>query len=250
MKKIAKIAVGITLTAALAATAGTLAGCAGGASEKSGEAYALTHGTNRFIGYSKVTVSGDKVTDLILTEVNLPTQVKNADGKAYVVVTYGNVTINYDETDSKYKVGTQTIDEYFRSETNCKAYYDAAIAGNIQGATTADGAKETITKAVLSKEENGYWTRQDNDGKDYSRWKWNRDQTVAYVKANGVSGLSTLTKPETANGKDLLNADVTMWVDGNGVSTGATWSDLGSKPDANTFTSYAQLIVKAYNAAK
>lgn len=68
---------------------------------------------------------------------------------------------------------------------------------------------------------------------DY-KWKANRDATIAYVKAHGVSKLLSLT----------VGADK-YWVDSNNVSTGATWSDLNTVKEGTL--SYAQLIVKAFN---
>lgn len=47
MKKISKVVIGITMAAAVAATAGVIAGCGpanGGTADKTGEAYGLTHG--------------------------------------------------------------------------------------------------------------------------------------------------------------------------------------------------------------
>lgn len=261
MKKIAKIAVGITLAASLAATAGALAGC--GDAAKTGEAYGLVHGGS-YVGYAKITVKGDNVTDLTLTEVCLPTQVKAggtvADADKVVVsetaayyktVSYGSVTLTYD-ADNGYMVGTQKLAEYLNNEANAKAYYEAVTSNAVS--VTVGGEKKTdiMNKATLSKEENGYWTKKDKDEKDYSRWKWNRDATVNYVKTNGVAGLSTLVKSETNNGKDLADADVKMWVDGNGIITGATWSDLNpTDKKGKTYFTYAELITAANtNATK
>lgn len=264
MKKIAKIAVGITLAASLAATAGALAGC--GDAAKTGEAYGLVH-SGGYVGYAKITVKGDNVTDLTLTEVCLPTQVTaggtvaDADkvvvgtgdsAKAYYkTVSYGSVTLTYD-ADNGYMVGTQKLAEYLNTEANAKAYYEAVTSNAIS--VTVGGEKKTdiMNKATLSKEENGYWTRKDKDGKDFSRWKWNRDATVNYVKANGLAKLSTLVKSETNNGKDPADADVKMWVDGNGIVTGATWNDLNpTDKKGKTYFTYAELITAANtNATK
>ncbi len=75
MKRIAKIAVGITMAATLAAGAGVLAGCTPKAADKTGEAYGLVHGGG-YVGYSQITTNGDSVKELTLTEVCLPTEVE------------------------------------------------------------------------------------------------------------------------------------------------------------------------------
>jgi hypothetical protein len=72
MKKITKFVMGVVALATL--SAGALGFTACGEKTTTGEAYAPSHGGS-FIGYSKITVKGDKVTDLTLTEVCYPTQV-------------------------------------------------------------------------------------------------------------------------------------------------------------------------------
>ena len=257
MKKITKTLVALGCVATLSAGVCAMVAC-GGDKGKTGEAYGLTHGTNRFIGYATVTVKGDKVTDATLTEVSLPTQVKFGENKDqfYAKVTYGTVTMTYDTEAATYKIGNQTITQFFQTEANCKAYYEASIGNKITAYETAEGTANTtaMTKATLSKEENGYWTVSPKEGETftaYSQWKFNRDATLKYVKDHGVESLLTLAKPETPVNVTLPNgAEKPAWVDGNGVSTGATWNDLGSKPEANTYVSYAQLIKNAYDAIK
>ncbi|MGN1061041.1 MAG: hypothetical protein ACI4QN_04840 [Candidatus Coproplasma sp.] len=272
MKKIAKVVVGITMAAAVAATAGAIAGC--GSSDKTGEAYGLTH-TGGYVGYSKIVVSGEKVKDLVLTEVCLPTHVKatndttaTADekvGNYYKTVSYANVTLTYDETDG-YKTadGTKFVEYLRASEDNCKAYYEAVTSNSIKVTVGGQQKTDIMNYNSLSKEENNYWGRKQNDdgtwstnttNPDYSRWKLNRDATVAYVKANGVAHLTQLTQPVDSDGKKVTNGtdtkenkEVTYWMDGE-ISTGATWSDLNpASPDG--YISYAQLILKANEAAK
>lgn len=260
-------------TLAVCAVAGTL--CAGVAAisgcnnSTKGEAYGLVHSAG-YVGYATVTVSGDKVKDATLTEVCFPTQVKKDGGDYYASVTYGDVTMTYDAEAKTYKVGTQTLKEYFKSEANCKAYYEAVIGGKVK----ADGADGIMTKAALCKDDNGYWTRgKDANGNwgrvnnpsteetyvnnQYSRWKQNRDATIKYVKEHGVDNLLKLTQPKETNaegkevnkpnGTDVTEgSQVTYWMDGE-ISTGATWTDFNSVKDGTI--SYAQLIVNAYNAA-
>ena len=107
MKRIAKIVVGITMAATLAAGAGVLAGCTPKAADKTGEAYGLVH-CGGYVGYSQITTNGDSVKELTLTEVCLPTEVKAGSDVAeadkvnggteekptyyYKKVSYGSVT--------------------------------------------------------------------------------------------------------------------------------------------------------------
>lgn len=242
MKKIAKIAVGITLAASLAAGAGAIAGCSKNAT---GEAYGLVH-NGGYVGYSKITKNGDKVKDLTLTEVCLPTQVKATDSVAeadkvtvgnnsfYKTVSYGSVTLVYDTTANDYMVGTQAFKSYLQEEANCKAYYEAVVGNQVKVTVGGSQDANVMTKATLSKEENGYWTSN-----GVSKWKANRDATVNYVKEHGVANLDKLVK----------NDETKIWMDGS-ISTGATWNDLNSDTTGKNYYSYAQLILKANDAAK
>lgn len=272
MNKFAKIAVGVTLAAAFATTAGVLAGCS---SDKSGEAYALTHGAG-YVGYAKITYSKDnEVKDLILTEVCLPTEVEATDNVAaedkvaakvsshgkivdatyFKKISFGGVTFTYDGTLTEagvskgYMNGTQTILEYLATEANCKTYYQAVTTNAVK--VTVGGAEKTdiINNAALSKEVNGYWERKDKDDNTYSRWKMNRDATVKYVKENGTSKLTQLVKSTTEVDDLKEDKQVMPWTDGT-VVTGATWNDLNADTTGKGYLSYAQLILKADEAAK
>ena len=269
MKKIAKISVGIALAAAFATTAGALAGCNNASGKNgTGEAYGVTHSSAdvaRFVGYAKVTYQNDKITDLVLTEVDCPSQIKatesvpEADRVAvagtsstsyyYKTVSYGSVTLTFDAALGDYKVGDTDFKTYLQSEANCKVYYEAAINNQIKVKIGDEQKGDIMTKAALSKEENGYWTTEDKDGQNYSRWKMNRDATVKYVKENGVDKLLSLTKSTTEVNDLKEDKKVKPWTDGT-VITGATWSDLNPTPAPTTYVSYAQLIVNAANAVK
>ncbi len=260
MNKLTKIIVGATMAASIAATAGILAGCSGGgtSSDKTGEAYAVTHSAN-FVGYAKITVNGDSVKDLTLTEVCLPTQVKAAEGVAeadvvgnyYKTVSYGSVTLTYDEADGyKTSDGKKFVDYLNESEANCKAYYEAVTTNSVKVTVGGQQKTDIMNNATLSKEENGYWTRTDKDGNSYSRWKMNRDETVKYVKANGVSKLTSLTKTSDKVADLKEDKEVSVWTDGT-VNTGATWNDLNpADKGGKVYSSYAELIIRADNAAK
>lgn len=264
MKRIAKIVVGITMAATLAAGAGVLAGCTPKAADKTGEAYGLVHGAG-YVGYSQITTNGDSVKELTLTEVCLPTQVKAGDDVAeadkvnggteekptyyYKKVSYGSVTLTYDATAKDYKVGETAFKTYLESEANCKAYYEAVKNNAISVTVGAETKKDVMTYKTLSKEENGYWTKQDANGNSYSRWKVNRDATVKYVKDKGLKNLKNLTKSDEAV-KDSYGADAKYWMDGT-VSTGATWNDFNpSDKGGKVYYTYAELILKANEAAK
>jgi hypothetical protein len=261
MKKITKFVMGVVALATL--SAGALGFTACGEKTTTGEAYAPVHGGS-YIGYSKITVKGDKVTDLTLTEVCYPTQITAADTVAeadkvtnssnktyYKTISYSGHEFTYDATASAYVLsdGT-TFGDYMRVESNAKEYYEAVVGNSIS--VTVGGAKKTdiMTYKTLSKEENGYWTKTygDNDT-EYSRWKLNRDATINYVKENGVANLLKLTKSTTAE-KDAYGADAYYWMDGT-VSTGATWSDLYKDNGSSVgYLTYGQIITKAYCQAQ
>lgn len=252
MKRIAKIAVGITMAATLAAGAGVLAGCTPKAADKTGEAYGLVHGGG-YVGYPQITTNGDSVKELTLTEVCLPTEVEAGSDVAeadkvnggteekptyyYKKVSYGSVTLIYDATVKGYKVGETAFKTYLESEANCKAYYEAVKNNAISVTVGTETKKDVMTYKTLSKEENGYWVQ----GEKYKLgWKGNRDATVKYVKDHGVKNLSNLEK----------NADTKVWMDGS-ISTGATWNDLNpSDKKGKVYYTYAELILKANEAAK
>ena len=217
--------------------AGALAMSACGGSKDTG-AYGLVHGAG-YVGYATVTVDKeDKVTDATLTEYCFPTQVKDADGGYYSEVSYGKVTMKYDEEGKTYKVGEQTLKEYFKDEDNCKTYVKAVNDGKVY--VTVDGVKknDVMTKAALCKDDNGY-------GGTKFDWKKNRDATVNYVKTYGVAELLKLEPEEWVTDKNGNPAPSGVWSDSNNVSTGATWTDLNTVKEGTL--SYAQLIVKAFN---
>ncbi|MGN0818153.1 MAG: hypothetical protein ACI4L9_04210 [Candidatus Coproplasma sp.] len=247
MKKSIKVAAGVVLAGALCASAFAFAGCG----NNKGEAYGLVHSAG-YVGYSAVTVNGDKVTDLTLTEVCLPTQVTAPETVAeadkvtvevvdhgstvsktyYKTIKIGETTFTYDATAKAYQTGSTTLNAWLQTEANCKTYYEAVTSNTVK--VTVGGAEKTdiMTYTALSKEENGYWDVSTGVGLG---WKANRDNTVNYVLENGVSGLLGLAKN-----------DDKVWVDGNGISTGATWTDLNTVKEGSI--SYAQLIVNAYNS--
>lgn len=242
MKKLFKSIIAVAFIGTLGAA---FAGCA--EEGVKGEAYGLTHGAG-YVGYASVTVSGDKVTDAYLNEVCLPTYVTAgedvlADDKVtvgegdgatsyYKIVSYGEVTLTYDVDDGYKTADGKTLKEYFASEENAEAYYEAVMNGSVTVTVGTEKKNDVMTKAALSKEDNGYWSS--NLGTRLG-WKANRDKTLQYVKEYGVDNLLQLT------------LDDSTWKDGS-IDTGATWADFNSVKEGSL--SYAQLLTNAYNAAK
>lgn len=226
-----------------------------------GEAFGLVHGAG-YAGFASVTVKAGAITDVQLSEVCLPTYITipnddttiGADYKVkatvkdhgndvektfYKTVTFGSVTMTYDLTKG-YMVGDKTMVEFFQDAQNVKTYYKAVMANKVAVIVgEGDEGKKTdvMTKAALSKEENGYWAG-DKIGAGQLGWKANRDAIVKYVKEKGVDELLKLELKELNNDK--------YWVDTNGVSTGATWTDQNTEK-ANTL-SYSKLIKNAFDA--
>lgn len=236
--------------------------------EEAAVAYGLVHGGS-YVGKATVEVDKDgKVTDATLNEVCLPTYVTADDSVAaedkvtvtvtdhgseveksyYKTVSYGDVTLTYDATAKDYKSGSTTMAEFFQTEANAKAFFEAVMENKVSVSVGGENKTDIMNKASLCKEENGYWTTKDDEDNSYSRWKVNRDATVEYVKENGVQMLATLVR-NTEGTTDDYGANAKYWVDGNGVSTGATWTDMNSDTSEANYFSYAQLFVKAYIAS-
>lgn len=234
---------------------------------KTGESWGLVHSAG-YVGYSCVTYKAGTLDSVTLSEVCFPDHVTapetvpdeykvsvevtshgtTSTQSYYKTVSYGSVTMTYDETAKAYKVGNQTIKEYFKEEKNAQTYYNAVIAG---GVSVINGEKNdkgelkkvntVMTKVALCKDDNKYWPNASGsvvtpaEGKTY--WQTNRDNTVKYVMEHGFDNLLKLAKadPDDAH---------SYWMDGE-ISTGATWTDLNSVKDGTI--SYAQLLVNANN---
>ena len=215
-----------------------------------GEAFGLVHNAG-YAGFASITVKAGAITDVQLSEVCFPTQVQadsdvadaykvtvgeGASAKTYYkTVTYAGVTMTYDAAKG-YMVGDKTLKDYFQDAQNVKTYYKAVMANKVTVIVgEGDEGKKTdvMTKAALSKEENGYWAG-DKIKPGQLGWKANRDAIVKYVKEKGVDELLKLELKDK------------YWVDTNGVSTGATWTDQNTEK-ANTL-SYSKLIKNAFDA--
>ncbi len=198
-------------------------------------AYGLVH-REGYVGIGTVVVKGDSLVSVSLDEACFPTQVKaaSADGDYTVTVgevhywktvKYGSVVMTYDATDG-YKVGTQTIKEFFKSsETNCKAYAEAVQANQITVVTSAGEKKDIMTAATLLKSQNGYWSGS-SIHENQLGWKANVEATCAYVMKNGFNGAADkadfVVSDNSATNPNLDNE----LVDKNAVKTGATWTDM------------------------
>lgn len=202
---------------------------------------------------SQTGVSGNN--DYVIVETSAQATTNNVTTTTYTAtayyktVKYGNVTMTFDATAKAYKIGDKTLVEYYyNNEPAAKAYYEAVLSNNISVVVGGQEKKDVMTNAELNKEVNGYWTKKDASGADYSRWLWNRDATINFVKANGVDGLASLTKSTNDEDKvdDGKGNKVTYFMSGN-VSTGATWSDLYKATAPTTYYTYAQLLINAKN---
>lgn len=218
---------------------------------KTGTAYSLVHGGS-YVGKATVTTTDGEITDATLNEICLPTQVKAGGNVAaddqvngyYKTVKYGEVTLTYDADASAYMVGEQTLVEYLQDAAKCEAYFEAVAAGNVAVVVNGAEDKTVMTNAALNKDENGYWTNtKDKEGNSYSRWKVNRDATVTYVLEHGVEGLNNLTQADAV--EDAYGANAKYWIDSNGVSTGATWSDMYKAEAPANYLTYSQLLITA-----
>jgi flavin-binding protein dodecin len=307
MKKITKIVAGVAALAALSASAFSFTACGDDSSKLSGSAelYGATHSYSTevlYAGYVSIKVDDSKVTDLTLTEVCTPMDIKftgtstESEAKAkeaavsgaagtvddygfevssstdattnvttysvtgrYKVVTYGNVTLTFNEEKKTYYVDDNTsIVQYFRDDAKVKEYYQAVQANNVSVKIGTTTNKELLTFKTLSKDENSYWrgTGDNNYGSsiaeadrtEYSRWQLNRDATVKYVLENGVDNIFNLKKSDDAV-TDTYGKKSYYWSDGT-VTTGATWNDMNQTPTKSAgYYSYAELINKAYYEA-
>lgn len=222
---------------------------------KTGEAYGLAHGGS-YVAKATVTMKGSKAVDATLVEVCFPTQVTAEEAvpaadKVAVTTTKNSVTTTnyyyktvkfaghtfvYDATDG-YKEGSTKLKDFFATEANCKAYYEAVIDNNIAVVYGEAEHKDVLTVNTLSKERNGYWTKQDTYGKDYSRWMLNRDATIKYFLENGIDVCKAATKA----------TKTAPWGTADAVS-GATWTDF-NKEGATGYLTYVQLLEAAQNNA-
>ncbi len=224
-----------------------------------GVAYGLVHNAG-YIGKATVTRNDSRITDVTLEEMCFPTQVTAGEDVAqtdrvtvgegtkaksyYKTIKYDDVTMVYDAEQNTYMIGNQKLTDYFQTEENCKKYFEAVSQGKVKVMIGDEEKGDIMTKAKLSKDENGYWTKEDSNGNSYSRWKVNRDATVNYVKEHGIDGLKKLTQSTEAV-KDSYGVDSKYWKDSDNVSTGATWTDMYKDTAPTNYYTYSQLLIKA-----
>lgn len=241
MKKQAKLLV-VLLVFVLAMSVLMLVACG----PKTKTAYGLVHGKG-YVGKATVEVANGSLVSASIDEACLPTYVKSAEaitgytvegtysnhGKPstanfYKTVKFAGVTMVYDGTlvdgySKGYMVGTQTMLEFFADEANCEKYFNA-VSENKVAVVLANGDDTTILNAAaLLKSQNGYWGSPNDKALG---WTANVEATCAYVVANGFSGASQKTD-FTATDHSATNPKLdNEFVDKNGVSTGATWTDM------------------------
>lgn len=211
---------------------------------KNGEAFGLVHGAG-YVGYATVTTTDGKITAATLTEYCFPSHVtaKAAEeGKTttltitgrhgdeekifYNEVKFGTYTLTVDAEAKGYKTADgKTEVQLFGDDAAAKAWKEAIVAGNVE----VNGVKTIMTNDTICKDKNGY-------GGTTFDWKGNRDKTVAAFIANGDK-ITTATQDD----------DTGKWKIGE-VDTGATWTDFNTRKQGTL--SYAELLVKALNAAK
>lgn len=217
-----------------------------------GTAYGLVH-RQGYVGIGTITVKFGKIAAATLNEACFPTQVKaDASAGEYAVevsgtyywktVKFGNVTMVYDAT-AGYKVGNETLKEYFAKASHCEAYAKAVMADKV-AVETKDGDKTDImTSKTLLKSNNGYWSG-DLIHEGQLGWKANVDATCKYVVANGFDGFEGVVITDENKADFIKDNSATNplldneFVDKNGVKTGATWTDM---------LDYINLLHSAYN---
>lgn len=260
MKKLTKTLLAVAAVAAVSASVAALGGCSSTATGETGEAYALTHSDGQYVSKATVTVRGDDITEATLTEVYTPVKFTSAsaDGDYTVddngtyyfkTIKYGSVTLTYSADESDYMIGSVTMTEYFKTESHAKEYFDAVTSDSVTVVLSTGNVTYIICNETANKDNNGYWTREDSNGNEYSRWQANRDATLAYVVKYDAAAFGTLTKSDTAV-TDSYGVDTYYWYDANSISTGASWSDMYITDTTRAATGYIQLLQNAYNAAK
>lgn len=144
----------------------------------------------------------------------------------YTTVEFGGNTFTYSTTEHDYVMDGTTLKAWLEEEANAMVYFWSVK--NNQVAVVKGEEKEKdftiMTAATLLKSQNGYWSTPSGT---QLGWKTNVEKTVEYVMNNGFVQDEFTTDNKVGN----------VFVDENGVSTGATWTD---------FNDYYQLLKKAY----
>ncbi|HIR65728.1 MAG TPA: hypothetical protein IAC95_02410 [Candidatus Fimimonas gallinarum] len=253
MKKHAKLLV-VLLALVMVLSVVVLTACN---KQKTKNAYGLVHGKG-YVCQATVVVAGNSLVSADLVEACLPTYVTaqtpiqgytvegtyNSHGSArtanfYKTIKFADVTMVYDGTlvdgySKGYMVGTQTMLQFFENEANCEKYFKA-VSENKVSVVLANGEKTDILNAkALLKTQNGYWG---TPAQNALGWTANVKATCDYVVAHGFDGASSatdFTQEDHSSTNPKLDNE---FVDKNGVSTGATWTDMWD---------YFSLLKKAY----
>ena len=232
MKKTSKIVAVVLAALLVVAAVAVLAACG----EPEHAAYGLVHNKG-YVGKATVKMSDGKVVEATLDEACFPTQVKpsaeeveaNADfvvAGYWKTVKWANVTAVYNEEAKSYLVGEQKLVEFFATEANCEAYFEAVAANKVTVVTAAGDKTDILNAASLLKSQNGYWSG-DKIRAGQIGWKANVEATVNYVKANGFGGFADGLVNGDLNRTSGVEGDLSdQVVDSNGVKTGATWTDF------------------------
>ncbi len=211
-----------------------------------GKYYAPVHGAG-YVGEATVTVTDGKVTSATLDEACFPTYVQapatvtgddvvetkvtshgsEVDVRYYKTVKFGSTTAIFDVTDKTYKVNGVAWLTWLQTEANAQSYFEAVVANNV--AVVVNGAEDrsVMTAKALLKSKNGY-------GGTSFNWAKNVKATIDYIVSYGFDKASTLQK----------NDETKLWVDANGIETGATWNDMNK--NGENYFGYIKLLTKAY----
>lgn len=143
----------------------------------------------------------------------------------YTTVKFGGNTFTYSTTEHDYVMEGTTLKAWLEDEANAMVYF-LSVSNDQVAIVNAEGKDDftVMTSAKLLKSENGYWSTPSGT---QLGWKTNVENTVEYVMNNGFVQDEFTTDNKVGN----------VFVDENGVSTGATWTD---------FNDYYQLLKKAY----
>ncbi|MGN1234743.1 MAG: hypothetical protein ACI4U2_02020 [Christensenellaceae bacterium] len=133
--------------------------------------------------------------------------------------------MTYDAEAKTYTVDGVDMVEWFQTEANAEAYFNAVAASEVAVVVAGEEDTTIMTAAALMKVQNDYWNG------NYTLGYWgNYGKTIEYMVTYGLDAAQTLVKDGT-------------WYDENDVDTGATWTDLNS--DKENTLSYVQLVVRA-----